>query len=83
MRAIALVTIGVGLALSAIGCGPEPESCSTALTCSKGGNVQACCTSTRCRYKLSDGTSIDCSGTDCSSGSPSAAQKAADWCVAH
>ena len=72
-------------ALTVIGaCGPPPEVCSeTNVSCPKGGTVQSCCTSVSCRYKTSDGTSIPCNGTSCSTGSPTGASTAAAWCIAH
>ncbi len=83
MRRIVLAVIGAASLLGALCCGPAPESCSGKNTCAKGGTWEACCTSTQCRYVLSDGTSIACNGTDCASGNPSAAKRTADWCATH
>ena len=82
MRKIMLV-LGVLALLASAGCGGESEQCQQGSTCQKGGSWQACCTSTDCRYKMSDGTVYNCAGTNCGSGNPSAAAQAVAWCQAH
>ncbi|MBL8924263.1 MAG: hypothetical protein JNJ54_35770 [Myxococcaceae bacterium] len=72
-------------AFGLVGCGAA-EQCSAALSgssCAKG-TVEACCTSTQCRYKTSDGKSFACEATDCAkanSSGKSAAMQAAEWCT--
>ncbi len=80
MRRLVMVLMLVAGAYWLEGCG---QSCSSGSTCGKGGTWQACCTSTSCEYKTSDGTVFQCAGTDCASGNPSAAQQVANWCLSH
>lgn len=81
MRLILASLIAI-TALLSTGCGPGPETCSAASECTNGGSWQACCNTVECWYALSNGDDIECNGTDCSSGSPSAAEKVVAWCTA-
>ena len=53
------------------------EQCQTASISCGGKKIDACCTTSQCRYEASDGTVFNCNGTDCQA----AAQQAARWCV--
>ena len=53
------------------------EQCSFAYTCSAtGSEMEACCTSTQCRYLIGDKEFL-CDGLNCSD----AAKKAVDYCI--
>ncbi len=55
-------------------CGDPTEQCSGYAFISCGSrSVQACCTSTQCRYVVSDGTVFECSGTNCNAAATSLA----------
>lgn len=70
------------ITLFATGCGVEPEACSEPVACGDNGKTyQACCNTTDCRYTMSNGKEEKCDGTDCSKGSPSAADKVVAWCM--
>jgi hypothetical protein len=62
------------------GGGDGGESCAQAQTCGADPSktYQACCTTTSCRFALSDGGSIDCGGTDCT-GAP--IEQLMAWCA--
>lgn len=65
------VLLGVFAATSVLlaGCG-SPEQCSGFTAAPSGGKctqVQACCTSTQCRYTAAGGKEWKCNGTDCTS----------------
>ncbi len=61
--------------ISACG-GGGGEACSPAATCDvDGSTIQACCTSSSCRY-VTDSRTFPCNGVDCSS----AAQEVANFC---
>lgn len=79
MRLI-LASLFAATAILFTGCG-FGEQCSEPNHCAHGGSWQACCTPFQCKYTLSDGSEIECNGTDCSTGVPSAAEEVADWCV--
>ncbi len=82
MKRLGALLTGLILAagLSACGGGGGNETCSGfGSACPAGGTLQACCTSTQCRYVASDGSNFPCNGTDCTS----AAQKATMWCTTH
>jgi len=64
---------------SGSGCGSSSsdEQCQTVPISCGGKKIDACCTTSQCRYKASDGTVFNCNGTDCRA----AAQQAARWCA--
>jgi len=74
---LAALLLGVGVSS---GCGSssssESEQCQTAMTCGSY-TLSACCTSSQCRYKSSNGKEFACVGTNCDS----AANSAASWCL--
>lgn len=63
MRKILLALCLLG-AMVLLGCSSS-ESCADFMTCAKTGEkVQACCTSTQCKYTVGSKT-FNCNGTDC------------------
>jgi hypothetical protein len=81
--AVGLVVGSCLLALGLIaGCGSSSssEQCQKAMDCGSQ-SLSACCTDTNCRYKSSDGQTWACSGSGASN-CQSAAQSAANWCLA-
>jgi hypothetical protein len=64
MRSIVVAVLLMGASVS--GCS-DPEQCSAynAIPSTRCGAIQACCTSTQCRYTSSSGREWACAGTNC------------------
>jgi hypothetical protein len=81
----AIGALALATALMACGGGAAGETCIPFKTCPKGGTMSSCCKPNSaggdtCRYKLSDGTSVQCAGNPCNT---SEAAQANAWCSTH
>lgn len=76
----ALFVALAALALLACAPPPSPYSCQSTSHCASAGQVETCCTTTQCEFRVADGHVFPCVGTDCSAAHAAIAAYCAPLC---